>query len=225
MHVNRAAAAAARAASRRQTATASAAPAVATAGPQRQHPGPAGRAASRRRSGSTRTRCRRAAAAAGTRGSAPAPNRSPSAARAATARPARARSPPAGSTWPSSERIGVRDGDVADVHDRGERDVLGVEARFEDRPQAGILAQRLVRGPGRRRRARPPRARGERWRWRRAPRARGSPRGSRAPAGQVQQLRRTTTAPTIDVTPRTCLPLMPRRMAGQAWARVGLSRA
>ena len=40
------------------------------------------------------------------------------------------------------------DRDVVDVHDGGKRDVLGVEARFEDRPKAGIFAQRLVSSLG-----------------------------------------------------------------------------
>src|SRR3954465_9553423 len=43
-------------------------------------------------------------------------------------------------------------------------------------------------------------------------RARLSSRLTRARPARYKRLRRTTTAPTIDVTPSTCLPLMPRRM-------------
>src|SRR6476469_7105897 len=44
-------------------------------------------------------------------------------------------------------------------------------------------------------------------------RARLSSRLMLARPARYKRLRRTTTTPTIDVTPRTCFPLMPSRMA------------
>ena len=113
--------------------------------------------------------------------------------------------------------IGVGHGDVVRVGDGGKRDVLGVEAGFEDRPQAGIAAQRLRRiAPS----ATTLRARDARWRWPAARRAsRLSSRLDPASRARCIRLRTTTTVPTIDVTPRTCLPLIPRRIVEAATSR------
>src|SRR5215470_15312443 len=46
-------------------------------------------------------------------------------------------------------------------------------------------------------------------------RARLSSRPTRASRVRCSRLRMTTTAPTIEVTERTCLPLMPSRIAGR----------
>ena len=45
-----------------------------------------------------------------------------------------------------ARRIGMRHGHAFDVHDRREGDVLGIEARFENRPEPRIVVQRPVRG-------------------------------------------------------------------------------
>ena len=58
--------------------------------------------------------------------------------RAATAPAARSRSPPAGSGCPSSDGSACATATPCDVDDRRERHVLRVEARLEDRAQAGI---------------------------------------------------------------------------------------
>ena len=47
-----------------------------------------------------------------------------------------------------ARRIGMRDGEAFDVHERGVGDVLRIEARFENRPEARILVQCVVRGGG-----------------------------------------------------------------------------
>ena len=126
---------------------------------------------------------------------------------------ARARSPPAGSGSPSSAGSAWATAMPVDVDDRGVGDVLGVEARLENRPQARVAraARRTDRAPA-------PTTSRARWKIALASssaRAWLSSRLTRASRARCSRLSTTTTtAPTIDVTPRTCLPLMPRRMSG-----------
>jgi hypothetical protein len=46
---------------------------------------------------------------------------------------------------PLESRVAVRDSDAMHVYDRGKRDVVRIEARLQDRSEAGIAPQRLVR--------------------------------------------------------------------------------